>query len=106
MLEKNMMDAGVAFQRVSVYRRKKKDVLISNWREILPSTTTEVELIDGGDCNEVDDLILQQEQTAGYCLLGNTKYCLHFTSYYQFKIFNYSGWKLLSCKRANKQSYS
>ena len=69
-----MMDAGVTFQRVSVHRRKKRmDVLISDWRETLPSTTTEVELIDSRDCNEVHDLILRQEQTAGYCLrIGNT----------------------------------
>ena len=87
-----MTGAGVPFQRVSVHHGKKKmDVLISDWRETLPLTTTEVELIDSRDCNKVHDLILQQEQTTGYCLLGNTKHGLHLTSYYRFKIFNYSG---------------
>ena len=47
-----------------IVEKKKMDVLISDWRETLPSTTTEVELIDSRDCNEVHDLILQ-EQTAG-----------------------------------------
>ena len=85
-----MTDAGVAFQRVQyIVEKKKMDVFISDWRETLPSSTTEEELIDSRDCNEVHDLILQQEQTAWYCLLGNTKHGLHLTSYYQFKIFNY-----------------
>ena len=58
MLEKNTTAPGVAFQRVSVHHGKNEmDVLIGDWRETLPSTTTKVELVDSRDCSSCSVIV-------------------------------------------------